>query len=133
MTTQDNGWIVNHVLQALVTHQLDSAREYIAPDIVYHVHAYGKVVRGREEFIAFLENYYGRVEDFRSVVDETLVAGDSVAIRGSESYVMNGQKISFPYASWARLRDGRIVEWDDFFDSRTIGKQLKAGTATAVR
>lgn len=129
MTTRDNGWIVNHVLQSLVTHKLDAAREYIAPDIVYHLHAYGKVVRGREEFIGFLENYYGRVADFRSIVEETLVAGDSVAIRGSESYVMNGQKISFPYASWARLEDGRIVEWADYFDSRIIGKQLKAGTA----
>jgi limonene-1,2-epoxide hydrolase len=26
-----------------------------------------------------------------------------------------------------RLSGGRIVEWADYFDSRTVAKQLKAG------
>lgn len=60
MTTEvkakDNGWIVNHVLQALVTHKTDAARAYIAPDIVYHLHAYGKVVRGRASRTASSSN-----------------------------------------------------------------------------
>jgi limonene-1,2-epoxide hydrolase len=37
--------------------------------------------------------------------------------------------VAFDYASWVRVVDGRIVEWSDYFDSRIVGRQLKAGTA----
>lgn len=121
-----NETIVRTALAALVQGDLATARPMFTDDIVYHLHAYQKKVRGVDEFIAFLTGYYGRAKDFRNVVDRAIAQGDFVALQGKEFYEMDGAKCEFDYASWVRLENGRIAEWHDYFDSRILGKQLKA-------
>lgn len=123
-----NETIVRTTLAALVKGDLASARPFLADDIVYHLHAYQKTVRGADDFVSFLTQYYGRAQDFRSDIHRLIADGDFVAIQGRETYVMNGATCGFDYASWVRLENGRIAEWSDYFDSRILGKQLKAAT-----
>lgn len=125
-----NGEIVRDLLAAQVRGELDAARAMIAPDVVYHLRAYQKTIRGIDEFIALLDGYYGRARNFRSDVLRLVEQGEWVALQGHESYELDGANVAFDYASWVRVVDGRIVEWNDYFDSRIVGKQLKAATAT---
>lgn len=124
-----NETIVRTTLAALVKGDLASARAFLADDIVYHLHAYQKTVRGVNDFVTFLTAYYGRAKDFRSDIHRLIADGDFVAIQGREDYEMDGAKCGFDYASWVRLENGRIVEWSDYFDSRILGRQLKAAKA----
>ncbi len=121
-----NEAIVRTALTALVNGDLATARPLFTDDIVYHLHAYQKVVRGADEFVSFLTGYYGRAKDFRSDIHRLIADGDFVALQGRETYEMDGAKCAFDYASWVRLENGRIAEWHDYFDSRILGKQLKA-------
>ena len=125
-----NGEIVRDLLAAQVRGELDAARAMIAPDVVYHLRAYQKTIRGIDEFITLLDGYYGRARNFRSDVLRLVEQGEWVALQGHESYELDGANVAFDYASWVRVVDGRIVEWNDYFDSRIVGKQLKAATAT---
>jgi ketosteroid isomerase-like protein len=124
-----NEAIVRTTLAALVKGDLAAARNFLADDIVYHLHAYQKTVRGADEFVSFLTAYYGRAKSFRSDIHRLVADGDFVAIQGREEYEMDGAKCGFDYASWVRLENGRIAEWSDYFDSRILGKQLKAAKA----
>lgn len=126
-TTKSNGELVRELLAAQVRGELDAARAMIAPDVVYHLRAYQKTIRGVDEFIALLDGYYGRSRNFRSDVLRLVEQGEWVALQGHESYELDGAPVAFDYASWVRVVDGRIVEWNDYFDSRIVGKQLKAG------
>jgi limonene-1,2-epoxide hydrolase len=124
-----NGEIVRELLAAQVRGELAAARELIAPDVVYHLRAYQKTIRGIDEFIALLDGYYGRSRNFRSEILRLVEEGEWVALQGHESYELDGAPVAFDYASWVRVVDGRIVEWSDYFDSRIVGKQLRAVTA----
>jgi ketosteroid isomerase-like protein len=129
MTTpaRTNGQIVRELLAAQVRGELAAARALIAPEVVYHLRAYQKTIRGIDEFIGLLDGYYGRSRNFRSDVQRLIEQGEWVALQGHESYELDGAAVAFDYASWVRVVDGRIVEWNDYFDSRIVGKQLKAG------
>jgi limonene-1,2-epoxide hydrolase len=127
-----NGEIVRELLAAQVRGELDAARAMISPDVVYHLRAYQKTIRGIDEFLALLDGYYGRSRNFRSDVHRLIEQGEWVALQGHESYEMDGATVAFDYASWVRVVDGRIVEWNDYFDSRIVGKQLKAGAASPL-
>jgi limonene-1,2-epoxide hydrolase len=132
MTTasgRTNGELVRELLAAQVRGQLSAARGLIAPDVVYHLRAYQKTIRGIDEFIALLDGYYGRSRNFRSEILRLVEQGEWVALQGHESYELDGAAVAFDYASWVRVVDGRIVEWNDYFDSRIVGRQLKAGAA----
>jgi limonene-1,2-epoxide hydrolase len=132
MTTasgRTNGELVRELLAAQVRGQLSAARGLIAPDVVYHLRAYQKTIRGIDEFIALLDGYYGRSRNFRSEILRLVEQGEWVALQGHESYELDGAAVAFDYASWVRVVDGRVVEWNDYFDSRIVGKQLKAGAA----
>jgi ketosteroid isomerase-like protein len=126
-----NGEIVRELLAAQVRGELSAARGLIAPDVVYHLRAYQKTIRGIDEFIALLDGYYGRSRDFRSEILRLIEQGEWVALQGHESYELDGAAVAFDYASWVRVVDGRIVEWNDYFDSRIVGRQLKAGAAAS--
>ena len=112
-STNDNGRVVRELLAAQVRGELAAARATIAPDVVYHLHAYQRTIRGVDEFIALLDGYYGRSRNFRSDVLRLVEQGEWVALQG-------------------HVVDGRIVEWHDYFDSRIVGKQLKAGRAAGT-
>jgi limonene-1,2-epoxide hydrolase len=134
MTTasgRTNGELVRELLAAQVRGQLSAARGLIAPDVVYHLRAYQKAIRGIDEFIALLDGYYGRSRNFRSEILRLVEQGEWVALQGHESYELDGAAVAFDYASWVRVVDGRVVEWNDYFDSRIVGKQLKAGAAAS--
>jgi ketosteroid isomerase-like protein len=129
--TRSNGEIVRALLAAQVRGELEAARALIAPDVVYHLRAYQKTIRGIDDFLALLNGYYGRSKNFRSDVLRLVEQGEWVALQGHESYEMDGAAVAFDYASWVRVVDGRIVEWNDYFDSRIVGKQLKAKPGAA--
>lgn len=122
-----NGEIVRALLAAQVRGELHAVRALIAPDVVYHLRAYQRTIRGIEDFLQLLDGYYGRSHNFRSEVLRLVEDGDWVALQGHESYTLDGAHVEFDYASWVRVVDGRIAEWNDYFDSRVVGKQLKAG------
>jgi ketosteroid isomerase-like protein len=127
----DNERIARAVLEAQVRGDLEGVRHLFSPDVVYHLKAYQKTFRGIDEFYGLLNGYYGRSKNFRSDVLGAIAQGDWVALQGHESYELDGAAVAFDYASWVRLENGRIVEWHDYFDSRIVGKQLKAGAARA--
>jgi ketosteroid isomerase-like protein len=114
-------------MASLVRGELASARDCFGPDFVYHLRAYQRTVHGADAFIELLSGYYRQAQNFRSDVLRLVASGDSVAIEGHESYELDGKAVSYAFASWVRLSGGRIVEWADYFDSRTVAKQLKAG------
>jgi ketosteroid isomerase-like protein len=125
--TDTNERLVRHAMDSLVRGELASARDCFGPDFVYHLRAYQRTVHGADAFIELLSGYYRQAQNFRSDVLRLVASGDSVAIEGHESYELDGKAVSYAFASWVRLSGGRIVEWADYFDSRTVAKQLKAG------
>ena len=54
-----------------------------------------------------------------------IVADDTCCtVEGIENYVKNGRRVSLPYMSTFLFRDGKICEWRDYFDLKTLLEQL---------
>jgi len=83
-----------------------------------------KPVVGKAAIRAFLERFGDGMTDIHYEIKGVLEDADSLMLEGTENYTRNGRKVSVPYMASFRFRDGKISAWSDYFDLKTVERQL---------
>ena len=118
-------------------HDLDRFDEFVAPDVKFHRPDGGVI--GRDEWLAHVRSFMAGFPDIRISIEAAVEDGDTVAARITMSGTNTGERHGRPPTGkrmsvqgrpWARVRDGRIVEFWSLFDELGMLEQL--GTAPAV-
>jgi predicted ester cyclase len=107
--------------------------EMLAPDGL--IHGLGADMHGSAEFKQFHAAYRGAFPDIWIQVDDLVAEGDMVAARWSGGGTHGGaglglaqtnRAVTFQGMTFARVRDGRIVEGWNSFDELGLLKQIGA-------
>ena len=134
--------VVEQWAAALDRGDLDGSGAFVSDDVDW-ANAVASV-RGREELQAVLGAYWTAFPDFRHEITSVVEAGDLVALEGVASGThegplvgpmgeipASGRSISFPFAAWARVEDGKIVRFRGYWDVAGFMEQLGAAPAPA--
>lgn len=104
-----------------------------ADAMLYNLDQEGNDYRGPDQFLEFFERYRGAFPDLEIIVEDVIQAGDALAARWSVKGTHRGAHLGFgPTGAPVRLggmtfckvRNGKIVEGWNLFDSASMMKQL---------
>jgi limonene-1,2-epoxide hydrolase len=108
---------------------LKAVADQLADDIVWYSHVGSPPIVGKIATEKFMATLAGQMLDVRWRVFHYAEAGDAAFTEGVDDFAMpDGRRVSLPYAGIMRFRDGKIIEWRDYFD-RGLFDRLKAGEA----
>jgi limonene-1,2-epoxide hydrolase len=103
--------------------------DQLADDIVWYSHVGSPPIVGKAATEKFMATLSTQMLDVRWRVFHYAEAGDAAFTEGVDDFAMpDGRRVSLPYAGIMRFRDGKIIEWRDYFD-RGLFDRLKAGEA----
>jgi limonene-1,2-epoxide hydrolase len=103
--------------------------DQLADDIVWYSHVGSPPIVGKIATEKFMATLAGQMLDVRWRVFHYAEAGDAAFTEGVDDFAMpDGRRVSLPYAGIMRFRDGKIIEWRDYFD-RGLFDRLKTGEA----
>jgi ketosteroid isomerase-like protein len=104
-------------------------REHLHPDVVGHGPGFDEVVRGAEQVAAFSAYVYEVYDDYRLTVDDVIVQGDRVVVRGSVSAIHRptGRRVRFFGITAYRLEDGLIREYWRAYDRHDLYERQLGG------
>jgi limonene-1,2-epoxide hydrolase len=106
---------------------LDAMLQHIDDDIAWHSHVGSPPLQGKPAMREFATRLTAQMQEIRWRLFEAARDGDTLHVEGVDDFVSNdGRRVVVPYAGVMRFRDGRIVEWRDYFD-RALFERLKAG------
>jgi limonene-1,2-epoxide hydrolase len=111
-------------LAAWQARDLELALSYIDDDIVWYPNRSMEPIRGKAAMRAFLEKWGRGMSDIHYEQSHVVESGDLLFVEGRESYVKKGRRITVPYAGVVVWRDGKAVEWRDYFDLKQLEAQL---------
>lgn len=111
-------------LAAWQARDVETALSYIDDDIVWYPNRSMEPIRGKAAMRAFLVKWGQGMTDIRYEQSNMLESGNLLFVEGRESYVKRGKRVSVPYAGVVLWRDGRAVEWRDYFDLKQLEAQL---------
>jgi limonene-1,2-epoxide hydrolase len=108
---------------------LKAVADQLADDIVWYSHVGSPPIVGKIATEKFMATLAGQMLDVRWRVFHYAEAGDAAFTEGVDDFAMpDGRRVSLPYAGIMRFRDGKIIEWRDYFD-RGLFDRLKTGEA----
>lgn len=106
---------------------LKSVLDLCADDIVWHSHVGSPPIVGKLAMQKFMETLAGQMREVRWRIFDYAEAGDAAFSEGVDDFLTpDGRRVALPYAGILRFRDGKIIEWRDYFD-RGLFDRLKAG------
>lgn len=111
-------------LAAWQARDIDLALSYIADDIVWYPNRSMEPIRGKAAMRTFLEKWGRGMSDIRYEQLHMVEAGDVLLVEGTETYSRKGRQVTVPYAGVVVWRDGKAVEWRDYFDMKQLEAQL---------
>ena len=116
-------------------HEPELAREYMAPDIVWHGNTVGDV-NGVDTLVAVLGGFIGALPDIHAEEQDVIASNDLVAVRLVVTATQTGDLLGIPASGkpvqWNAVdiyrvsEDGKITEQWAFEDMAAIGSQLGA-------
>ena len=119
--------VLREVILAWRRKDLDSMLRYIDDDIAWHSHVGSPPLQGKPAMREFATRLTTQMQEIHWRLFEAVSDGDSLHVEGVDDFVSNdGRRVVVPYAGVLRVREGRIVEWRDYFD-RALFDRLKAG------
>ncbi|MGD9942112.1 MAG: nuclear transport factor 2 family protein [Burkholderiaceae bacterium] len=103
---------------------IEAMSAYYHDDIVSYPNRSMRPLVGKAAVLEFLGKF-GKGMSAPSF-EQTLMMenGDTLFVEGTESYVKNGRHICIPYAGVVEFRDGKIIAKRDYFDLKSLEKQL---------
>lgn len=89
--------------------------------------------RGHRQVREFFGALAAMVDMERFEPKEFIAQGDRVVVTGDETFRMkaSGHRMSAPWAHIFRLRDGKVVQFDEYTDTSAIVADLRASTVRA--
>ncbi len=119
--------VVREIILAWRAQDLDSMLKHIADDIVWHTHVGSPPVIGKAAMRDFATKLGAQMSDIRWRIFEAAQHENRIHLEGVDDFVTpEGRRVTIPYAGIMALRDGKVIEWRDYFDRGTFDK-LKAG------
>jgi limonene-1,2-epoxide hydrolase len=119
--------VLREVMLAWRRKDLDAMLEYIDDDIAWHSHVGSPPLQGKAAMREFATRMTTQMKEIHWRLFEVARDADTLHVEGVDDFVSNdGRRVVVPYAGVMRFRDGRIVEWRDYFD-RALFDRLKAG------
>ncbi|HXW09147.1 MAG TPA: nuclear transport factor 2 family protein [Steroidobacteraceae bacterium] len=119
--------VLREVILAWRRKDLDAMLQHIDDDIAWHSHVGSPPLQGKVAMREFATRLTAQMQEIRWRLFEAARDGDRLHVEGVDDFVSNdGRRVVVPYAGVMRFRDGRIVEWRDYFD-RALFERLKAG------
>lgn len=119
--------VLREVMLAWRRKDLDAMLEYIDDDIAWHSHVGSPPLQGKAAMREFATRMTTQMKEIHWRLFEVARDGDTLHVEGVDDFVSNeGRRVVVPYAGVMKFRDGRIVEWRDYFD-RALFDRLKAG------
>ena len=134
MSSEQNKTIVRRALEEPWKGNLDVVDELIARDYVGHDPANPEPLRGPAGVKEFVATYRAGFPDARVTVEQQLAEGDMVATRWTGrgthegdllGVAPTGKRVTITGITFSRLKDGKIVEefqnWDTFGMMQQLG------------
>ena len=119
--------VLRAVIVAWRRKDLEAMLQYIDDDIAWHSHVGSPPIQGKAAMREFATRLTTQMKEIHWRVFEAARDGDRLHVEGVDDFVSNeGRRVVIPYAGVLKFRDGRIVEWRDYFD-RALFDRLKAG------
>ena len=103
---------------------VEAALSYIDDNIIWYPNRSMRPVNGKDAMRAFLAKFAAGMSEKRYEQINMIEQGNMLFIEGSENYVKNGKQVTVPYAGIVEWRDGKAVNWRDYFDLKSLEKQL---------
>jgi limonene-1,2-epoxide hydrolase len=103
---------------------VETALSYIDDDILWYPNRSMRPVRGKGPMREFLAKFAAGMSDIFYEQSLMIEQGNLLFVEGTENYTKNGRKISVPYAGVVEWRNGRAVSWRDYFDLKSLERQL---------
>lgn len=93
----------------------DGWKELVSDDVKFVAPL--QAAQGKKDFVALSEQFQQLLQETR--VLKRFEDGDSVcSICESVVNTPSGEPLTFTYAEWARVRDGRVFEFNIYYDPR---------------
>lgn len=110
---------------------LPAVLEACADDIVWYSHVGSPPIVGKTTMQGFMEKLSDQMKVVRWRIFHYAEAGDVVFTEGVDDFTApDGKNVAIPYAGVFRFRDGKIIEWRDYFDRASFDR-FKAGEKPA--
>ena len=135
---EQNMALYRKTIEALNTRNLEFYRESMSPDYAYYSPSANPKPMSPDEVIAMIKTNLEGSSDARWRIEEQVASGDVVVSRviagGTntapfQGIPATGKRFEFSILNWCRLRDGKIVEereeWDSLGFMQQLGMELK--------
>jgi len=124
---------VRDYFHAVHDRDTDTMLSMLHDDFEYQNMPYGRVMKTREEKLKFFLWFTKGMTDYSLTLKNVSATGNIVFHEGVESYVKKGHQVNLPYAGIFEFKDGKISRQRDYFDARTIERQLGMLTDEPVK
>jgi steroid delta-isomerase-like uncharacterized protein len=120
--------VVSAVLRHLNQGQIENATACFAADFRYQDHGIGLEFRDKERLTEFFRKARELYPDYFVRTDETFVSGEHVITQWMLKVTIKepfyggltwNHPLSLPGVSIVRVDNGKIAEWDDYYDGLT--------------
>lgn len=119
----NNEQIVREFIAAWSNLDVDELVDYFAPDGTYY-NMPAEPVSGRQGLRQFIGAFVSGWDKTDWEIINLLAEGDIVMVERMDRTVANGKPVNLPCFGIFEMRDGKIVEWRDYFDMATYTKAL---------
>jgi ketosteroid isomerase-like protein len=112
-------------------HDLEKFQTILAEDFVMWYN-FEDVDRTREQFLQTLANAYKVFQNQVNANTRISPTADGFVLQATMCGKLNGKEISAPYCLIAKVRDGKVVRGDEYFDPSQLGSRVKEGSTELV-
>lgn len=102
---------------------IDAIMGFFGEDPIYHNMPSGPV-KGEKGVRALISGFIGPAEKIDWEIITIAQSGDTVLAERIDRFTINGKEVVLPCLGAFVMRDGKIVEWRDYFDMATWQKQM---------
>jgi len=123
---------VRHLIACWERRDIDAVLACLSDDIEYYWDMGARPIRSKETMRKFLTNYSGNYEQKRWDILNHAENGELLLVEGHEELWDNEHQrtIQQPFMQAYEFRDGLILRWRDYYDSKNIAPPEQADAAS---
>ena len=120
----ENQNVVRAFIEAFNANDLEQVMAHFSPDSVYHNMPVDPV-SGVEAIRGVIQGFLGLASEVDWVVHNLAeTEGGAVLTERTDRFLIQGKWIELPVMGTFVVRDGKVVEWRDYFDMKQFQSQL---------
>jgi limonene-1,2-epoxide hydrolase len=114
--------VIEDFVAAFNRKDVDAIMGFFAENPIYHNMPMDPV-QGEAQVRGLITGFIGPAEELDWEILNIAQSGDTVLAERSDRFVIDGKDIVLPCLGAFDMKDGKIVEWRDYFDMATWQKQ----------